>query len=64
MLELSYGEPGTTHFLEDIDGGPMISLEHSHSMVRIPNYLIPEWTDRKGEGSDSGDEEMPQEGCD
>lgn len=58
MLDLSDGEPGTTHFLEDIDGEPVIILEHNLSMVRIPKHLIPAWADRKDEGSNLEDEEI------
>jgi hypothetical protein len=41
MLELSDDQPGTTHFLEDVDGEPVIMLESNLSMVRVPKYLIP-----------------------
>jgi hypothetical protein len=61
MLELSDGTQGTTHFLEDGDGEPLVILEHSLSMVRIPKIMIPTWADRYGEGSDPEDEAISPE---
>ena len=60
MLELSDGGEGTTHFLEDIDGEPVVILEHSLAMVRIPMCLIPAWADRKRAEGDSGEDDNPE----
>lgn len=55
MLELSDGGEGTTHFLDDIDGEPLVILEHSLAMVRIPMSLIPAWAERRRVEGDSGE---------